>query len=105
MVHDSESAECKAVVGRVDHRGTVQRWHITASELRHCILWSALHNVPLTCDATIGATSGPVGSAAFAASLVEITMVASDGTTVMSQPSALSTDETGFRDTWGSAGH
>ena len=61
-------------------------------------------NVPLTCDATIGPTSGPVGSAAFAASLVEITMVASDGTTVMSQSSALSKDATGFTDKWVSAG-
>jgi len=59
--------------------------------------------VPLTCDATVSGASGPIGSAAFAARLVEITMVASDGT-IMSQPSSLSKDETSFTDTWMNAG-
>ena len=57
-----------------------------------------------TCDATVGNASGPIGSAAFASGLVQITMVASNGTTVMSQPSALSSDETSFSDTWENQG-
>jgi hypothetical protein len=59
--------------------------------------------VALSCDATVGGASGPIGSAAFASSLVEIAMVARDGTTVMSQPSGLSADETSFTDSWKSA--
>ena len=60
--------------------------------------------VSLPCDATVSRASGPVGSAAFAASLVEITTAASDGARVMSQPSGLSLDEAGFTDVWESAG-
>ena len=54
--------------------------------------------VPLTCDATVGGASGPIGSATFATSLVEITMLASGGVTI--SPSDLSTDETSFTDTY-----
>jgi hypothetical protein len=61
-------------------------------------------HISATCDATVGGASGPVGSAAFGASLVEITMVASDGTTVMSQPSGLLTDEESFTDAWENVG-
>jgi Peptidase A4 family len=59
--------------------------------------------VSLTCDATVGNSSGPIGSAAFAANLVTITMVTSNGTK-MSVPSAISMDETSFADAWKSAG-
>ena len=61
-------------------------------------------HVSLTCDATVGGASAPMGSAAFAANLVEITMVASNGTTVKSQPSPLSADGTSFTDAWKNAG-
>jgi Peptidase A4 family len=50
---------------------------------------------------TVGNASGSIGSAAFAP--IEITMVTSNGT-VMSQPSAISTDGTSFTDTWKNAG-
>jgi hypothetical protein len=59
--------------------------------------------VSLPCEATVNGASGPIGSAAFAANLFEITMVASDGKTVMSQPSDV-TDETSFTDKWENAG-
>jgi hypothetical protein len=62
--------------------------------------------VSLTCDATVGgAILQPIGSTAFAPNLVEIAMVASDGTT-MSQPlqPGISTDETSFTDKWYSYG-
>jgi hypothetical protein len=52
-----------------------------------------------TCDATVAGSSGPIGSAAFASNLVEITMKSNN--TIMSQPCAISQDETSFTDTWG----
>jgi hypothetical protein len=60
----------------------------------------------LPCEATVttlGGTSDLIGSAPLASSLVEITMVASNGTT-MSQPSGISQDETSFTATWKYAG-
>jgi hypothetical protein len=61
-----------------------------------------------TCWATVGGTSGAVGSFP-ASSVFEITLVTSDGkNTVMSQPSALSSDSASFTDsftdTWYNAG-
>lgn len=57
-----------------------------------------------TCYATVGGATNPMGGAAFASDLVEITMIASDGKTVMSQPSGVSMDETSFTDAWNNAG-
>jgi hypothetical protein len=59
------------------------------------------------CSATVGGATAQIGSPAFTASLVEITMVASNGN-VMSQPSALmpldSMTKDGFADAWQYAG-
>jgi hypothetical protein len=54
-----------------------------------------------TCDATVGSTNAPIGN--FGSNSVQIAMVSSSGAT-KSQPSALSSDNSSFIDTWYSAG-
>jgi hypothetical protein len=56
---------------------------------------------PGTCDATIGGTTGPIGS--FGTNVQEITMVTNSGAQ-KALPSGLATDGTSFTDAWVSSG-